>query len=402
MKFYITTAIDYANNSPHIGHALEKIQADVLARYHRNRKEKVFFLTGTDEHGTKNLRAAQSLKMDTQNFVDKIAEDFKSLKKLLNLSWDKFIRTTDRENHWHGVFKLWRALKQNGDIYKRSYQGLYCVGCEAFLTEKDLVNGKCPDHLKEPEIIEEENYFFRLSEYGNRIKEKILNDEIKIVPAGRKHEILSLINGGLEDISVSRSRERAPWGIPVPDDDTQTIYVWIDALPNYLTGIGFGRDNKESREQFHEFWPVDVHLIGKDILKFHALIWPAILMSIELPLPKSIYTHGWITVNGQKMSKTIGNVISPGDLAVKYGTDAVRYYLLREIPSTEDGDFSEEKFKERYNGELANGLGNFTARVLTLASKNYPEILATEIDNPEENLWQKIKETEKKINKKIN
>ncbi len=360
-RFYITTAIDYANAPPHIGHALEKIQADVLARYHRFRGDEVFYLTGTDEHGVKIVRAAVSAGKEPQKFVDEIAGRFLELKKTLNLSWDGFVRTTDQKNHWPGVRLMWEKLAAAGDIYKKKYKGLYCVGHEAFVTQKDLIDGKCSDHGAEPEIVEEENYFFRLSKYSKEIGNKIRGGELKIIPEGRQNEILSLIDGGLEDVSFSRPRKDLSWGIPVPGDDSQTIYVWCDALTNYLSAIGFG-----CNDDWQKLWPAEVHLIGKDILRFHAAIWPGMLLSAGLPLPKNIFVHGFITVEGQKMSKTIGNVIDPLKLVEKHGTDAVRYYLLREIPTGEDGDWSERKFRERYNGDLANGLGNFAARVLTL------------------------------------
>lgn len=365
-KFYITTSIAYANASPHIGFALESIQADVLARYHRQKGDDVFFLTGTDDHGTKILRTAQKAGKNPKEFVDTVADEFKELKKLLDLSWDDFIQTSDQKKHWPGAIEIWKKLQEKGDIEKRKFEGLYCVGCEAFKTPKDLVDGKCPEHLIEPEKIEEENYFFKLSKYAKEIEAKIKSNELRIFPDSRRNEILSFISQGVNDISVSRPKDKLPWGIPVPEDDSQVIYVWIDALTNYISALGVGSNEDEN---FQKFWPADIHCIGKDILRFHAVIWPAILMSAELLLPKSIFVHGYITSGGQKMSKSIGNVISPKELVDKYGADAVRYYLLREIPSTEDGDFSEEKFINRYNGDLANGLGNFSARVLTLASK---------------------------------
>lgn len=361
-KFYITTAIDYTNDRPHLGHALEKTQADVLARFARQEGKRVKFLTGTDEHGIKIQRAAEKADKLPQEFVDENTEKFQELKKFLNLSTDDFIRTTDQKRHYPAVLKIWGILKENGDIYKKVYKGLYCVGHEAFITEKDLENGKCRDHQKEPEVIEEENYFFKLSKYTGQIKEKIQSGELEILPAGRKNEILSLLEQGLEDVSFSRPAKDLKWGIPVPGDESQTIYVWADALTNYISAVGYGKD-----ESYKEWWPADVQIIGKDILRFHAAIWPGMLLSAGLDLPKKLLVHGFITVEGQKMSKTIGNVIDPAELVKQYGTDAVRYYLLKEIPSGGDGDFSRDKFKELYNGDLANGLGNFAARVSTLA-----------------------------------
>ncbi|MEK9183625.1 MAG: methionine--tRNA ligase [Patescibacteria group bacterium] len=354
-KFYITTSIAYVNAAPHLGFALELIQADIIARFQRNKGNEVFFLTGTDEHGAKIVKAAEAAGKNPKDFVDENAAKFEALKNILNISWDDFIRTSDQNRHWLGVVSLWNKLVEAGDIYKKNYRGLYCVGHEAFVTEKDLVNGKCRDHNKEPEIIEEENYFFKLSKYALQVRELIANGELLITPEGRAREIINFIDQGVEDISFSRPRKDLSWGVPVPGDDTQTIYVWADALSNYLY----------PKNQ----WPADLHCIGKDILRFHALFWPAMLLSAKLNLPKSLFVHGHITVDGQKMSKTLGNVVDPVELVKKYGADAVRYYLLREIPSTDDGDFSYKKFEERYNADLANGLGNFTARVLTLAAK---------------------------------
>jgi methionyl-tRNA synthetase len=367
-KRYITTAIDYVNAPPHLGHALEKIEADVLARYYRAHGARVHFLTGSDEHGTKIARAAEAAGKSPKDFVDGLVEKFKDMRELFNLSWDDFIRTTDEARHFPGAEKLWRELVKAGDIYKKTYRGLYCVGHEAFITEKDLVDGKCSDHKKEPEVIEEENYFFRLSKYTGQIEEKIKNEELLILPEGRRNEILSLLSKGLDDISFSRPRKNLAWGIPVPDDEEQTMYVWADALSNYISAIGYGRDEDE----FKKWWPADIHVIGKDILRFHAAIWPGMLLSAGLPLPKRLYVHGFITIEGEKMSKSVGNVIDPVVLAKKYGTDPLRYYLIREIPSNGDGDFSESKFVKLYNSDLANGVGNFAARVLTLAEKSGP------------------------------
>ncbi len=357
-KFYITTSIAYTNAPPHIGFALESIQADVLARWNRALEKDVFFLTGTDEHGTKIAQKAKEEGKSPQDFVDEISGKFLELTKTLNISNDDFIRTTDRKRHWPVVEKFWKQLEENGDIYKKKYKGLYCSGCEAFITDKDLEDGKCSVHKKEPEEIEEENYFFRLSKYQNKIRKKIEKDELKIIPGTKKNEMLGFIKQGLEDISFSRSREKLKWGIPVPGDDSQVMYVWADALTNYISAINFDR-----------YWPADVHCVGKDILKFHALIWPAMLLSLGIDLPKKIFVHGFISVDGQKMSKSLGNVIDPIELINKYGVDAVRYYLLREITPTEDGDFSYEKFEQRYNSDLASGIGNLVARVKTMAEK---------------------------------
>jgi len=359
-EFYITTSIAYTNAPPHIGFALESIQADVLARWHRALGKDVFFLTGTDEYGTKIVQKAKELNIDPQKFVDEISSKFKDLTKVLNLSNNDFIRTTDKKKHWPVVQDFWKRIEKNGDLYKKKYKGYYCSGCEAFITEKDLKDNKCSIHRKKPELIEEENYFFRLSKYQDELQKKIIKDEYKIIPETRKNEILSFINQGLEDISFSRSKEKLGWGIPVPGDDSQVIYVWADALTNYISALG-GENSK--------YWPADIHCVGKDISKFHALIWPAMLLSLGIDLPKKLFVHGFISVDGQKMSKSLGNVIDPFELVNKYGVDAVRYYLLREIPSAEDGDFTYEKFEQRYNADLASGIGNLVARVRTMVEK---------------------------------
>ena len=380
-KFYIPTSIVYTNLSPHIGFALELIQADVLARYHRLLSEDVFFLTGTDENGAKVAKAAEEAGKSPKNFVDEIVKKVKELKEVLNLSNDDFIRTSDKKRHWSAVEKVWLKLKENGDIYKKKYKGLYCVGCEAFVKEKDLVDGKCPIHEKNPEVIEEKNYFFRLSKYQNQLKKIIRAEKIKIIPETRKNELLSFITQGLEDVSCSRSKERLEWGIPVSGDNTQTIYVWLEALANYLSALDYANNG----DKFKKFWPPDVHCIGKDIfIRFHGSLWPAMLLSLKLELPKTIFVHGFITVAGQKMSKSLGNVVDPFELVKKYGTDAVRYFFLREIPATEDGDFTYDKFEQRYNADLANGLGNLVARVITLAKKSI-------IQNPKSKINPKFK-----------
>jgi methionyl-tRNA synthetase len=391
-KFYLTTSIAYTNAPPHIGFALESIQADVVARYRRQYGDNVFFLTGTDEHGAKISRAAKEGGKDIKVFVDEIAEKDKALKELLNLSWDDFIRTTDQKRHWPEVAQLWKKLVESGDIYKKKYRGFYCVGHEAFVTEKDLVDGKCKDHQTKPEVIEEENYFFQLSKYAKEIEARIRNNELRIIPETRKNEMLAFIKEGLEDVSFSRPRKDLSWGIPVPDDDSQTIYVWCDALTNYISGYSGIEKWKEH--------PADVHMIGKDILRFHALIWPGMLLSAKLPLPKTIFVHGHITSGGQKISKTLGNIIDPFELVKRYGIDPVRYYLLREIPAYDDGDFSYEKFEERYNGDLANGLGNFASRVLTLGEK-LGEIKFDLDGNLEKLVIKKIDEIKKEIEKSM-
>lgn len=366
-KFYIPTSIVYTNSSPHIGFALEVIQADVVARYRRLLGEEVLFSTGTDEHGIKNAQAAKAVGKTPADFTEEIARRVRDLAKALNLSNNEFIRTTDKGRHWPTVEKVWLKLKENGDIYKKKYEGMYCVGCEAFVVERDLVDEKCSIHKTPPEVVEEENYFFRLSKYENQLKRVIDEKEMKIIPEHRRNELLDFIDQGLEDTSCSRPREKLEWGVPVPDDETQTVYVWLEALVNYLSVVDYAVEG----DKFKKFWPPDVHCIGKDIFtRFHGSLWLAILFALGVELPRAIFVHGFITVNGQKMSKTLGNVIDPFELIEKYGADAVRYFFLREIPSSEDGDFSYDKFEARYNADLAGGLGNLVARVTTLATRS--------------------------------
>lgn len=364
-KFYITAAIPYVNAAPHGGHALEFIQCDTIARCKKLLGYDTLFISGSDENGLKIVQAAEKENLTPQELADRNTEIFKDFIKLLNIDIDAWRRGSDRKLHWPGTEKLWKLCQKNGDIYKRMYGGYYCVGCEDFYTKKDLVDGKCPEHLKEPEWVEEENYFFRLSRYQKAIEELIASSKLLIIPQTRKNEILSFIRSSLEDFSISRSRKRAKnWGVPVPDDSSQVIYTWFDALNVYQTAIGFGFNDS----LWKRWWPADVHVIGKGILRFHAVYWIGMLLSAGLPLPKSIFVHGYITVEGQKMSKTLGNIIDPFDLVKKYSVDPVRYYFLREIPAHGDGDFSEGRFKELYNADMANGLGNLVARVAKLAS----------------------------------
>ncbi len=369
-KFYITTSIPYANSAPHVGHILDPLIADMLARYHRIRGNEVRFLVGTDEHGAKIVRKAEEAGKTPLQLVDENSANFREMHKLLNIKWNDFIRTSDQKRHWPGAIKMWKELKESGDIYWKKYGGLYCVGHEAFITEKDLLNGKCQDHQKEPEMISEENWFFRLSKYSKQIKDAIVSDEIKVMPESRKKEILSFIDDGLEDISVSRPSKDIPWGVPVPDDPTQVMYVWLEALTSYLSSIGYGQEDSQSKELLNKWWPANAQIVGKDNLRFHAAIFPGMLLSAGLELPKEIFIHGFVNVDGQKISKTVGNVIAPRSVINKYGVDAVRYFFLREFPSHEDGDFSYKKLEERYNGDLANGLGNLVSRVATLIENN--------------------------------
>lgn len=369
-KFYITTSIPYVNASPHIGHALEFVQSDVLARFYRAKKQDVFFLTGADENSLKNVQAAEAAGISPKELVDKNTDRFIKLARVLNISNDDFIRTTEKK-HFIGAQKLWELCKKE-DIYKKKYKGLYCVGCEQFYTEKELIDGKCPEHQKPLDEVEEENYFFKLSNYQKKLEKIISSDKYQIVPETRKNEILSFIRMGLEDFSISRSVARAKgWGVPVPGDSTQIMYVWFDALANYLTALGFGTDEK----LFKKYWPADIHVVGKGIIRFHAVYWPAMLMSAGIKLPKKLFVHGYITIDGQKMSKSLGNVIAPADLVKKYGTDAVRYYLLRHIHPVQDSDFSIKKFEDAYTADLANGLGNLVSRVAGLIEQNQVEII---------------------------
>lgn len=365
-KFYVTTAIAYVNAAPHIGFALELIQGDALARYHRLRGDDTFFLTGTDEHGVKVYEVAKDIGVPTSELVDMNAEKFEKLCDALDLSNDDFIRTSS-ELHKRGAKKVWEKLREKGDIYKDVYKGNYCVGCEAFIPDKDLdEEGNCPNHGKKPEILEEENYFFRLSKYSDRIKEAIESDELLVLPASRKREMLNLIGrDGLKDVSFSRPKNLLPWGVDVPGDDEQVMYVWCDALSNYITAL----DYENEGELFKKFWPCDAHVIGKDILRFHAGIWIGMLLSMEIPLPKAIYVHGFITSEGQKMSKSLGNVVDPFEYVENYGVEALRYYLLREIPTMDDGDFGWKRFVNLYNSELANSFGNLVNRVFMMTER---------------------------------
>ncbi len=357
-KFYVTTAIDYTNAPPHIGHAYEKIAADVQARWKRIKGDDVFFLTGTDEHGIKVQRAAKAANATPKKFVDDLARQFKQAWTALDLSFNKFIRTTDPA-HERAIIELIKKVYKKGDIYKGHYEGLYCVGCERFLTERDLVDGKCPWHKKKPEYVKEESYFFKLSKYQKALLRLYKTKPTFISPPQKKTEVINRVKEGLKDLSITRTT--FSWGIPFPYDKKHVIYVWFDALPNYITALGWptGKD-------FKKYWPADVHHLGADVLWFHTVIWPAILMSAGIELPKKVFVHGWLTVDGQKMSKSLGNVLDPRELVKKYGADPIKYYILREIPFGENGDFSEESLVQRYNSDLANTLGNLLSRSLAL------------------------------------
>jgi len=378
-KFYITTTLPYVNAEPHIGFALEIIQADVLARYYRSLGFDVFFNTGVDEHGLKILRKAEELKMEPQAYCDVYAKKFDSLKEALSLSYDNFIRTTD-EHHQKSAQEFWRRCFKSKDIYKKNYKVKYCVGCELEKTESELVNGKCPIHPNlELEIIEEENYFFKYSKYQKKLLDLYKKTQDFVLPESRLKEIKEFTKKGLEDFSISRLKEKMPWGVPVPGDDKHVMYVWFDALVNYVSCLGW----PENKKKFNDFWP-GFQVAGKDNLRQQSSMWQAMLLSAGLKPSKQVFIHGFMTADGKKMSKSLGNVINPIELVKKYGTDAVRYYLLREIPPTEDGDFSYQKFEQRYNADLAGGIGNLLARVLGIASKisNFKFLISKQIKNP--------------------
>lgn len=366
-RIFVTTPIYYVNDKPHIGHAYTTIAADVLARFHRMNGEETFFLTGTDEHGSKMAQAAERLNKTPQELCDENVSLFKNAWKNLNISYDYFVRTTDKR-HEKAVQKLLNDLNQStiGDdqkvIYPGEYSGLYCVGCEKFITEKDMVNGLCPEHQRKPERVSEKNYFFRLSSYLKKVEALIQENKLTVLPEERRRETLGLLKQGLEDFSISR--EKVSWGIPLPFDPKQNAYVWVDALPNYISAIGYGDD----LEQFQKWWKdaYVVHLIGKGILKFHAIFWPAMLLAVGEKPPDVIFVHGYLTIKGQKMSKTLGNVVDPNFLVEKYGADATRYLLLTQFPFGQDGDIEEHRLTEKYNSDLANDLGNLVSRVINM------------------------------------
>ena len=365
-KFYITTAIDYTNAKPHLGHVYEKVIADIIARWHRLKEEDVFFLIGTDEHGQKVEKAAINVGKSPKKFVDELVKSFIDYYKKLEVSNDDFIRTTE-ERHIKIAQQIFKKVFDKGDIYKGHYEGLYCVSCEAFYTEKDAVDGNCPVHKTKLDVIKEESYFFKLSNYQQRIIEHIKNNKDFIFPEERRNEILNRLKEPLKDLSVSRCSFK--WGIPLPNDEKHVIYVWFDALLNYISAIDY------PKEKFKKYWPADIQVIGKDISWFHTVIWPGILLAADIELPKTILIHGFINMGGEKLSKSRGLMIDPVEISKKYTADALRYFLMREIPLGEDGNYSEEALANRYNSELADSLGNLVNRVLVLVEKNFEGLI---------------------------
>lgn len=361
-KFYVTTSIAYVNAKPHIGFAMELIQADALARYHRQKGYDSFFLTGTDEHGQKIYDSAKEKNQSPQKYADEISKKYKDLVKLLNLNNDGFVRTTD-SGHKKSAQKLWQACEK--DIYKGDYEGLYCVGCERYYTQSEAVDNCCPIHKKPLKKLKIQSYFFKLSKYQDQLKKLITEESLKILPAKRRNEMLSFIEKGLEDVSISRPKSELNWGVEVPGDSDHVMYVWFDALSNYISAIGYALD----QENFDKWWPADVHVVGKDIARFHCILWPAMLLSAKLKTPRSIYVHPFIDSGGHKMSKSLGNVIDPVEVVKKYGVEPMRYYLLRYIPHNNDGDFTFERFEEVYNADLANNLGNLVSRLASMIEK---------------------------------
>ena len=361
-KFYITTAIDYVNSTPHLGTAYEKISADVIARYKRLTGASTHFLMGNDEHSVNVYKRARELDLEPREYCDRMEGEFRRVWRALDVSFDDFIRTTE-PRHAAGVQVLAERIRDAGDIYEGHYEGWYCVSCEAFKQAKDLVHGNCPVHQRPPEWIREKNFFFRLSKYQKPLLEHFARQPAFLRPEGRRNEILNVIQGGLEDTSISRAGQ--PWGIPFSFAPGATVYVWFDALINYVSAVGYGSDSK----CFDRWWPADLHVIGKDITRFHCIIWPAMLMSAGLALPRQVFGHGWVQFKGERMSKTLGTMVDPLEAADVLGSDSLRLYLVREVPFGSDGDFSWERFEERYNADLANNLGNLVNRVASMAAR---------------------------------
>ncbi len=388
-KFYMTTAIAYTSGKPHIGNTYEIVLADAIARYHRFLGEDVYFQTGTDEHGIKIQEKAEQEGKTPQAFVDEVASEIKRIWDLMNTSYDKFVRTTDA-HHEKVVQKIFRKLYDQGDIYKGEYAGLYCTPCESFFTESQLIDGKCPDCHREVKEAKEEAYFFRLSKYQKRLEDYIESHPHFIEPEARKNEMVNnFLKPGLQDLCVSRTT--FTWGVPVDFDPKHVVYVWIDALTNYITFLGYDPDG--SSEAFQKYWPCDLHLIGKDILRFHTLYWPILLMALDLPLPKQVFGHPWLLMSSDKMSKSKGNVLYADDLVEQFGVDAVRYYLLHEIPFASDGNITMDLIIDRINGDLANVLGNLVQRTISMASKYFNK----QVHNPKQ-----TEAVDKTLEQKIN
>ncbi len=374
-KFYITTPIYYPSGKWHIGTCYTTIICDALARYKRMQGYDVFYLTGTDEHGQKIQKVAGACGVPVKQYIDGVVDELKKLWDLLDISYDKFIRTTDEE-HERAVQKIFQKLYNKGDIYKSAYEGWYCTPCEAFWTKTQLVDGKCPDCGREVELTKEESYFFKLSKYQDKIQKLIEDDKEFLQPITRQNEMLNnFIKPGLQDLCVSRTS--FDWGIKVPFDSKHVVYVWIDALTNYITALGYGGDNDKL---FKKYWPADVHMMGKEIIRFHSIIWPAILMALDLPLPKKVYGHGWLMFNNDKMSKSKGNIVDPFILCERYGVDALRYYMLREVPFGQDGNFTNEIFLKLRNSDLANDLGNLVSRVTAMVAQYFDGVIPEPID----------------------
>ena len=385
-KTYIVTSIPYANGKPHMGHTLDALYGDVLNRYYKTQGQDSVLQIGVDENGQKVYQKAQSENLTAQQWLLRIRPIFLDFARKMDIDYQIYTKTSDQKNHFPAAQEMWRRSAKNNDIYKKKYKGLYCVGCEAFVTKDDLVGGKCPDHQKEPEELEEENYFFALSKYRKFLKDYFNKHKNFVQPKNYYHEAYNLIDK-LEDVSISRPKKRLPWGVPVPGDDEHVMYVWFDALINYLSGIGFPKDMKK----FKNHWPADVEIIGKDNNRWHSLLWPAMLKSADLAIPKVILIHGHITAKGGvKMSKTIGNVVDPVEIIDKYGTDAFRYYLLSRIPLDSDGAFDKDLFHEVYSSDLVNGLGNLLQRTLIMVSKYKVKPKIPKINVPYKNIYSSI------------